>query len=272
MFKLKYSKDKKEKKRTSLFSGLLAYAKLNKVVRRSFVAFAAVVIFATTYAMILPAITISVPKCGVEEHTHAESCYRNEKKLICKITDESHEHTDECYTEQKVLVCDKEVHVHSDEYRCPHAACMRKPDVIAEILQDRLKQADDTDFRDCLSVRQQRLLCADAPEEQHHNPRNRKADAAEEQLLRPFITPDAEECIAGFHRSKRAAPERAAEQRQPRNDPCIRQYLLLIHNTPSFSAYYTTLASEFQSAAAILSAFDKFDNPRQVVSNFVECG
>lgn len=115
MFKLKYSKDKKEKKRTSLFSGLLAYAKLNKVVRRSFVAFAAVVIFATTYAMILPAITISVPKCGVEEHTHAESCYRNEKKLICKITDESHEHTDECYTEQKVLVCDKEVHVHSDE-------------------------------------------------------------------------------------------------------------------------------------------------------------
>ena len=120
VLELKHAKNGKEKNRFSPSSGRFAYSRLSKVVRRSFVAVAAMVVFVTTYAMILPAITISTPNCGIEEHTHADSCYRIEKKLICTNTDEAHVHTDKCYSEQRILACGKEIHVHTDE-------CYAKP-------------------------------------------------------------------------------------------------------------------------------------------------
>lgn len=93
---------------------------VKRLVRRSFAAVAALVVFATTYAMILPAVTASVPTCGIEEHTHTEACYRTEKRLICDNTDENHAHTEECYAEQQVLVCGLEAHTHTDEcYEAP---------------------------------------------------------------------------------------------------------------------------------------------------------
>ena len=43
---------------------------------------AAVTVFCTTYALILPAITVnSNTYCGLEEHEHTEACYT--KELIC---------------------------------------------------------------------------------------------------------------------------------------------------------------------------------------------
>ena len=43
---------------------------------------AAVVVFVTVYALILPAITLEKETfCGMEEHTHTEDCYEN--VLIC---------------------------------------------------------------------------------------------------------------------------------------------------------------------------------------------
>ena len=93
---------------------------VKQLVKRSFAAVAALVVFATTYAMILPAVTASVPTCGIEEHTHTEACYRTEKRLICDNTDENHAHTEDCYTEQQVLVCGLEAHTHTDEcYEAP---------------------------------------------------------------------------------------------------------------------------------------------------------
>ncbi len=93
---------------------------VKRLVRRSFAAAAALVVFATTYAMILPAVTASVPTCGIEEHTHTEACYRTEKRLICDNTDENHAHTEECYAEQQVLACGLEAHTHTDEcYEAP---------------------------------------------------------------------------------------------------------------------------------------------------------
>ena len=45
---------------------------------------AAIVVFVTTYALVLPAITMEkVAECGVEEHQHDDSCYTD--KLICEI-------------------------------------------------------------------------------------------------------------------------------------------------------------------------------------------
>ena len=47
-----------------------------RIWKRIVSAMACVVVFCTTYALILPAITMEQPTfCGFEEHTHDESCY-----------------------------------------------------------------------------------------------------------------------------------------------------------------------------------------------------
>ncbi len=97
---------------------------------------ACVVVFCTTYALILPAITMSNDVfCGLEEHAHTDNCY--EKILICGINadqaDEAYEkeqdiesisvnnsvhtHSSECYLQQMVLICDlpeTEGHIHNE--------------------------------------------------------------------------------------------------------------------------------------------------------------
>lgn len=83
---------------------------------------ACVVVFCTTYALILPAITMEKYICGFsEEHIHSESCY---EKLIsetavvsnCSYEDLNvHVHTADCYDEGQNLRCgfaDFLVHVH----------------------------------------------------------------------------------------------------------------------------------------------------------------
>lgn len=54
---------------------------------------AAVVVFCTTYALILPAITMSWA-CGQEAHSHSEDCYDAQGALICGL--EEHSHTEAC--------------------------------------------------------------------------------------------------------------------------------------------------------------------------------
>lgn len=60
---------------------------------------ACIVVFCTTYALILPAITMSAQdaNCGIEEHTHAGECYDEEGNLICSL--QEHEHTLACYSD-----------------------------------------------------------------------------------------------------------------------------------------------------------------------------
>ena len=85
---------------------------------RSVSAFAAVVVFITTYALVLPAITLEkTAACGIEEHQHDESCY--ESRLVCgQEESEGHHHDDSCYSITKELVCDLEEHEHSEENGC----------------------------------------------------------------------------------------------------------------------------------------------------------
>ena len=63
---------------------------------------AAVVVFVTTYMLILPAITLeNNVVCGKEEHTHTEDCYTikpETKELTCTLESlELHKHTSACY-------------------------------------------------------------------------------------------------------------------------------------------------------------------------------
>lgn len=77
-----------------------------------------IVVFCTTYALILPAITMQgVAYCGQEAHIHQEKCY--EQKLICTLSEEQHTHTDTCFEKSKVLECQQEkVLVHQHEAAC----------------------------------------------------------------------------------------------------------------------------------------------------------
>lgn len=71
---------------------------------------ACVVVFCTTYALILPAITME-KQCDIPEHTHTEACYTQvtsvEKKVpVCSAeTLEIHQHTDSCYDADGNLIC-----------------------------------------------------------------------------------------------------------------------------------------------------------------------
>ncbi len=72
---------------------------------------AAAVVFCTTYALILPAITMEKVQCPLEEHTHTEECYTHvasEPRLEPVCTVESlnlHRHTESCYGGDGELVC-----------------------------------------------------------------------------------------------------------------------------------------------------------------------
>ena len=60
-----------------------------------------VVVFCTTYALILPAITMEYGNtCGLEEHTHSQACFRQDEitEMICTLEEcEAHSHTESCY-------------------------------------------------------------------------------------------------------------------------------------------------------------------------------
>ena len=59
------------------------------------------VVFCTTYALILPAITMEQNTiCGMEEHQHTSDCYI--------MPESGHVHTDACYTETVTYICGME--------------------------------------------------------------------------------------------------------------------------------------------------------------------
>lgn len=84
---------------------------------------AAVVVFCTTYALILPAITLE-KQCQIPEHTHTDSCYtqvtsREKSVLACEVEadDVIHAHDAACRDENGNLVCslpELEAHRHTD--------------------------------------------------------------------------------------------------------------------------------------------------------------
>lgn len=80
-----------------------------------------IVVFCTTYALILPAITLeNEAYCGIEEHLHDDNCYRQittETVLACEAI-APHAHTDECFNEYGVICCgyaDFLIHTHNDD-------------------------------------------------------------------------------------------------------------------------------------------------------------
>ncbi len=73
--------------------------------QRAVTALSSVVVFCTTYALILPAITME-KKCEIPEHTHTDACYRQTAgKRVPACSLELHQHTNDCYDGEGNLVC-----------------------------------------------------------------------------------------------------------------------------------------------------------------------
>lgn len=100
------------------FSKIINNKRKKTIWRKIVYMMAAIVVFVTTYMLILPAITMeSDPICGYEEHTHSDSCYSVNKILVCGVEEtEGHKHSDECLEVSQVLVCldESEEHEHVD--------------------------------------------------------------------------------------------------------------------------------------------------------------
>lgn len=103
------------------------YTKVHKRKRlrhRVVTVLAGVVVFCTTYALILPAITLE-KQCDIPEHTHTDACYAQvtsvEKKVpVCSAeTLEIHRHTADCYDADGNPTCGyADFVVHSHDSRC----------------------------------------------------------------------------------------------------------------------------------------------------------
>lgn len=92
---------------------LLRDRRFRRIWYRSVSSIAALVVFVTTYALVLPAITMeSQAACGIEAHQHDDSCYA--EKLACDLDEsEGHRHDDTCYSVTEKAVCEKTEHQHS---------------------------------------------------------------------------------------------------------------------------------------------------------------
>ena len=94
------------------------YSRWQKVVS----CMAVIVVFCTTYALILPAITMTAT-CGLDEHTHTAVCYANDDTLLwlCQQEEQEtavHQHDETCYDENGLLTCgiaDFVLHTHDDD-------------------------------------------------------------------------------------------------------------------------------------------------------------
>lgn len=77
-----------------------------------------VVVFCTTYALILPAVTMErdniVYYCDKEEHQHTDDCYESDDEALCGLDESGHIHDQNCYEQQDILDC-VEDHEHTQD-------------------------------------------------------------------------------------------------------------------------------------------------------------
>ncbi len=131
--------------------------------RSVLVTLSAIVVFCTTYSLILPAITMGDKTvCGDAEHIHTDECYCEESVLACNISQtEGYSHSDECYEEKEIIVCGKtecNSHKHNDD-------CYNDDDkLVCELEETEGHKHSD----DCKSI-QKVLICDKEEQEAHHH-------------------------------------------------------------------------------------------------------
>ncbi|MBR6501583.1 MAG: hypothetical protein IKT25_08760, partial [Firmicutes bacterium] len=137
--------------------------KLKRFWSRVVTAMMCVVVFCTTYALILPAITQETDTfCGMDAHTHTEDCYPKQSDLICEFADtEIHIHTESCNpTLDTVPNCGlEEIASHSHDENCA---------LVEEQLICTLEETEGHTHSDaCAPVEEKTLICTLTETEGH---------------------------------------------------------------------------------------------------------
>lgn len=140
--------------------------------------FAAIVVFCTTYILILPAITLE-KDCEIPEHTHSDGCYMqitsvNKRVPICTIEGPIvHQHDLMCYDENGELWCTlEEIEPHVHDESCYSTTESGEPELICDKDENLSHQHTD----ECFAVVEQKvdtesLTCTNISEEHVHNQR-----------------------------------------------------------------------------------------------------
>ena len=140
------------------------------------------VVFCTTYALILPAITAEKTVCGFEEHTHTDECYApltEEAQTVLSCTTESlgvHSHTETCYGADGNLICgqaDYVVHTHDDNcYDAVGVLVCTLPERTAHVHTDACyttKTESHVHTDACYELQQGELICGLEENEEHQH-------------------------------------------------------------------------------------------------------
>lgn len=171
------------------------YAKQNyrrRIWRKIVRVMACAVVFCTTYALILPAITLEKTQCSLDEHTHSESCYEkvdSESIASLDCTYESlgvHVHTSDCYNGENQLSCgqaDYLIHVHNadclDENgmivcKIPEVSAHEHTDACYRVVETEPSEIETTGAEtihshgdDCYTAQRGELICQ-IPETEGH--------------------------------------------------------------------------------------------------------
>ena len=141
-----------------------------------------VVVFCTTYALILPAITAEKTVCGIEEHTHSDECYAPlpaEAQTVLSCTYETlgiHSHTEACYDADGNLICgqaDYVVHSHDENcYDADGVLVCTLPERTAHVHTDACyTTVEETHVHTdaCYELQQGELICGLEENEEHQH-------------------------------------------------------------------------------------------------------
>lgn len=129
-------------------TGLLLKQKRRKLWYKVVGILACLVVFCTSYALILPAITMErTACCGKEEHQHDESCYAESEILICEseAVSEEHIHTEACYTYEKTLICQMEEHTHAEECYSNESETETAETIVAEQTEETAGETQESE-------------------------------------------------------------------------------------------------------------------------------
>ena len=153
--------------------------RFRKIFRKLVRVLGCIVAFVTTYALILPAITMEKPTfCGLEEHIHGETCtlaqYR-QVSLICDPAAGVHIHEEGCYDEAGRNVCgqcDYVVHSHADSCYDPEGTLLctlpeRRQHSHAETCYEIPEPVPHVHGEGCITSVKGELICLTAEEEGH---------------------------------------------------------------------------------------------------------
>ncbi len=138
--------------------------------KKVFMILASVVVFCTTYALILPAITMEPDYiCGYDAHIHNEDCYRIPEatpvtSLVCESSSlEIHEHTTECIDENgepRCGIADFVLHSHINScFDAGGELVCSLPEIKAHIHADACWQQPHVHEEACYTQVQGELLC-----------------------------------------------------------------------------------------------------------------